>query len=170
MAIELFDLAGTDDTIRFSPYCCRARMALAHKDLEPKTIPIRFGEKSEIEFSGQQLVPVLRHGETVVSDSWDIALYLDKAYPDRPPLMDGPQALGLSHFVHFWAQARIGSPILRAVLMDIHDICTEEDKVYFRSSREERFNMRLEDFVLPESEARALLKSELAPMRDPLAV
>ena len=30
--------------------------------------------------------------------------------------------------------------------------------------------MRLEEFVLPESEARALLKSELAPMRDLLAV
>jgi glutathione S-transferase len=168
MAIELFDLAGADDRIRFSPYCWRARMALAHKGLEPDTIPVRFGEKSKIEFSGQKLVPVLRDGKTVIADSWNIAVYLDSAYPDRPPLMDGPHAMALSRFIHFWVQVRIGPPILRAVLMDIHDICAEGDKAYFRSSREARFSCRLEDFVLPESEARALLKSELAPVREML--
>ena len=42
-------------------------------------------------FSGQHLVPVLRDGERIVSDSWAIACYLDEAYPDRPMLMDGAQ-------------------------------------------------------------------------------
>ena len=28
MAIEMFDLAGADEALRFSPYCWRIRMAL----------------------------------------------------------------------------------------------------------------------------------------------
>ena len=45
MAIELYDLAGAEPDRRFSPYCWRTRMALAHKGLEVETIPWRFTEK-----------------------------------------------------------------------------------------------------------------------------
>ena len=31
---KLYELAGADENRRFSPYCWRARMALAHKGLE----------------------------------------------------------------------------------------------------------------------------------------
>ena len=67
MTIELYDLAGADDRIRFSPYCWRARMALAHKGLSVETVPVRFGEKEKIEFSGQKLVPVIRDGDNVIA-------------------------------------------------------------------------------------------------------
>src|SRR6266446_7829836 len=59
MAIKLYDLAGAETDRRFSPYCWRARMALAHKGLEVETIPWRFAEKDAIAFSGQGRVPVL---------------------------------------------------------------------------------------------------------------
>ena len=32
--ITLWDLAGAEDDRRFSPYCWRVKMALAHKGLE----------------------------------------------------------------------------------------------------------------------------------------
>lgn len=169
MAIELFDLAGADTSIRFSPYCWRSRMALAHKGLDVETIPVRFGEKSKVGFSGQKLVPVLRDGGTVVCDSWNIAVYLDTTYPERPALMEGEQARALSRFVHFWVQTRIGPPTLRMVIMDIHDACSEEDKPYFRASREARFNTPLEQVVLAEEDARTQLKMELSPLREMLA-
>jgi hypothetical protein len=38
MAIKLYDLAGAETDRRFSPYCWRARMALAYKGLEVETI------------------------------------------------------------------------------------------------------------------------------------
>ena len=64
MAIKLYDLAGAETDRRFSPYCWRARMALAHKGLEVETIPWRFTEKDAIAFSGQGRVlssgPILR--------------------------------------------------------------------------------------------------------------
>ena len=59
-------------------------MSLAHKGLEYQTVPWRFTEKDVIAFSGSTTVPVLRDGDTVVADSWRIALYLDEAYPSAP--------------------------------------------------------------------------------------
>jgi hypothetical protein len=42
MPITLYDLAGDDPSLRFSPYCWRTRLALAHKGLQVETIPWRF--------------------------------------------------------------------------------------------------------------------------------
>ena len=73
MAIKLWDLAGAEDDRRFSPYCWRAKMSLAHKGLAFETVPWRFSEKDAIAFSGQGLVPVIVDGEQEVHDSWTIA-------------------------------------------------------------------------------------------------
>ena len=62
MTLRLYDLAGAQPERRFSPYCWRIRLALAHKNLPVETIPWRFTEKAEIAASGQTLVPVLVDG------------------------------------------------------------------------------------------------------------
>jgi len=41
MAITLYDLAGAEAERRFSPFCWRTKMALAHKDLEVVTVRAR---------------------------------------------------------------------------------------------------------------------------------
>jgi glutathione S-transferase len=38
MALILYDLAGADAERRFSPYCWRIRLAVAHKGMEVETI------------------------------------------------------------------------------------------------------------------------------------
>lgn len=169
MSLQLYDLAGDDERVRFSPYCWRIRMSLMHKGLEHETVPVRFGEKDKIAFSDQKLVPVLRDGETIVSDSWTIAEYLDRAFPDRPLLIQGEQGLALTRFFRHWAQGRIGPAILRNVLMDVFAAIAERDREYFRSSREQRFGMKLEEFQLPKEEGTRLLQGELAPVRETLA-
>ena len=88
MTIQLYELAGKDDR-RFSPYCWRARMALEHKGLDYETVPVRFTDKDLIAFSGQERIPVVRDGDNVVSDSWDIAEYLERQYPDKASLFGG---------------------------------------------------------------------------------
>ena len=168
MPIEMYDLAGGDGSIRFSPYCWRIRMALAHKGLDVKTIPVRFMEKEKLAFSGQKLVPVIRDGEKVVSDSWTIAKYLEETYASRPSLFPGADAMALTNFIRNWTQARLTMPILRAVLMDLVDTIDPGDRDYFRTSREARFGKKLEEVAAPEAEARAALKAELGPMRDTL--
>ena len=87
--MRLYDLAGTDPKLRFSPYCWRAKFALAHKGLPVETIPWRFSEKNIIAFSGSERVPVLLDGDKTIPDSWAIACYLENAYPDRPSLFGG---------------------------------------------------------------------------------
>src|ERR1043166_9349191 len=89
MAVRLYDLAGADPNLRFSPYCWRTKFALAHKGLAVETIPWRFTEKGVIAFPGSERVPVLVNGQKTVTDWWSIACYLEDAYPARPSLFGG---------------------------------------------------------------------------------
>ena len=163
--IRMYDLAGADPAVRFSPYCWRIRMALAHKGLEVETIPWRFSDKEAIAFSGQGAVPVIRDGETVVHDSWAIADYLDARYADRPALMDGAQGRALASFARHFSE-RVFAPIaFKAVILDIYDVIDAGDRDYFRRSREARVGMTLESFAIGEDAAQAQMKPALAPLR-----
>jgi glutathione S-transferase len=165
MTIEMHDLAGANPDVRFSPFCWRARMALAHKGLGVKTIPWRFMDKDKIAFSGQGLVPVIRDGDRTVNDSWAIAEYLDEAYPDRPTLMEGAQGRALANFARHYAQNVINPVALKAVLLDIYKSLDEGDKPYFRESREKRVGMTLEAFTATPEAALAAMKTAVATLR-----
>jgi glutathione S-transferase len=161
----MYDLAGADADVRFSPYCWRVRMALAHKGLELETIAWRFTDKEAIAFSGQGAVPVLVNGDHVLHDSWKIAEDLDLRYPDRPLLFDGEQGKALANFARHFAQTAISAIALRAVILDIYNAIHEKDRAYFRKSREERFGKTLESFAMSEEEAQAQLRVALSPLR-----
>lgn len=165
MTIQLYDLAGQHDDLRFSPFCWRTKMALAHKGLAFETIPLRFGEKEMIAFSGQGLVPVIRDGETVVHDSWDIARHLDRAYPDRPALFEGPQAEALARFLVGWAGTQIQALLMRLIVVDLFGCIHQDDRDYFRRSREARLGAPLEQAVMPVAEGVAELGRRLEPLR-----
>jgi len=92
MILKLYDLAGAESDRRFSPYCWRVRMAIAHKGLDVDTIPWRFSDKDVLTPSGQGKVPVLVHGDNWVHESWDIAEYLENTFPDRASLFVAPWA------------------------------------------------------------------------------
>jgi glutathione S-transferase len=161
----MYDLAGADPEVRFSPYCWRVKMACAHKGLPLETIPWRFSDKSAIAFSGQGLVPVLKDGDRVVHDSWAIADYLDATYPDRPALMANEQARALASLVHHYAQNVLSNGIFKGIVMDLFAALAPGDKGYFRDSREKRLNSKLEDFGLAPEAARAQLAIALSPLR-----
>lgn len=144
MAIEMHDLAGADASLRFSPYCWRTRLALAHKGLLVQTIPWRFTEKDALAFSGQGRVPVIRDGDRVVHDSWAIAEYLEDTYPDRPSLFGGATGRAHARFINAWADSVVLMAIARLIVRDVLDVVDAKDRGYFRESREERFGMTLE--------------------------
>ncbi len=161
----MYDLAGADPRLRFSPYCWRIRMALAHKGLEAETIPWRFTEKQAIAFSGQERVPVLVDGEKVVADSWQIALYLDVAYPDRPALFGSADARGTALFVKRWCESQLHPVLVRLIVADIVKILHPDDVAYFRESREKALGARLEDYVADRDTHREALHGVLLPLR-----
>ncbi len=165
MAIKMYELAGDTDDRLFSPYCWRARMALAHKGITHETVPWRFTEKEAIAFSAQGAVPVLQDGKREVHDSWAIALYLDETYPDRPALFESPQARALSYVFKHWVERAIHPLIFRAVVLDLFAHLHPRDKTYFRESREKRFGMTLEQIGADPKVAIAALRTALDPAR-----
>ena len=60
-SIQLYDLTGAEDERRFSPFCWRGKLALAHKGLACDTITWRFTDKEALSFSDQSRVPVMAH-------------------------------------------------------------------------------------------------------------
>jgi glutathione S-transferase len=166
----LYDLAGADEACRFSPYCWRIAMALAHKGLTFETMPVRFTDKPLIAFSGQDRVPVLRDGgDKVVSDSWVIAAYLETAYPERPSLFGGAQGRALTDFIRHWTERVVHTQVLPLIILDILARLGRDDAAYFRSSREARFGRRLEEVAGAAEEKRAALKTSLSPLRATLS-
>lgn len=164
-ALKLYDLAGAEADRRFSPYCWRVKMALAHKGLAVETIPWRFTEKDAIAFSQQGRVPVLIDGERWVNDSWAIADYLETAYPERPSLFGGAQGRALARFHANWADSFLQAGMLKLVLLDIWEHVDPKDRDYFRKSREERFGKTLEEMVAGRDKSVLAFRDSLLPLR-----
>jgi glutathione S-transferase len=169
MRITLYELAAANTEIRFSPYCWRTRFALAHKGLPVETIPWHFTQTDRIAFSGQGKVPVLRDGETVVTDSWDIALYLERSYPDRPSLFGGGSGIAHALFLNAWADTSLQPGIARLIVGDIWQAQRQEDQPYFRESREAVFRRPLEAVIEGREERVVEWRRLLAPLRSVLA-
>jgi glutathione S-transferase len=153
MTVILYDLAGAEDDRRFSPYCWRIRMALAHKGLEVLTRPWRFTEKDKLPQPNAGRVPVIVDGDRVVHDSAAIALYLEERYPDRPSLFGGEIGQGLANFVQNWTETVLHPALARLIHLDIYRHVAPQDREYFRRSREARFGLTLEE-VVKDREAR----------------
>lgn len=164
MTFKMYDLAGAESERRFSPYCWRVRMALAHKGVDVETIPWRFSEKELLEPSGQGKVPVLVHDERWLCESWAIANYLEEQFPDRPSLFGGPQGQSLSYLYSTLGDFH-ASQIVRFVLLDIYHHLAEQDKPYFRQSREPRFGMTLEQVVQHREAQLPAFRESLFPLR-----
>ena len=168
MTIQLYDLAAAEDDRRFSPYCWRTKMSLKHKGLDFETLPWRFTEKERIQFTGSSTVPVIVDGNRAVYDSFEIAVYLDEAYPSRPGLFEGTESRALSLFLHHWAVRSLHAPLLRAIVLDLHRHLHERDKAYFRESREKRLGGRLEDVGAEPKKWLAEFRGALEPLRPAL--
>lgn len=162
MTLSLYDLAGNDEQRRFSPYCWRTRLALAHKGLAVETIPWRFTDKEAIAPSGQTKVPVLVDDGEWIADSWTIAIHLERKYPDRPSLFAGAQ--GLTKVYNSLADGLVPS-IFPFVALDIMSVIHDKDVEYFRKSREEWVGKSLEDFVADRSSRIQGFRATLASLR-----
>ncbi|MEH6470361.1 MAG: glutathione S-transferase family protein [Halopseudomonas sp.] len=169
MPITLYDLAGSDDSSRFSPYCWRTKLSLAHKGLEAQTKLVRFTQKEPIAHSGSPTVPVIDDGDTTVCDSFNIAVYLDQTYPDAPPLLGSEIAIGQAKFIETWTNTQVMGTLFRIIIMDVFNGLDDADKAYFRETREKRFGMTLEQFEKDDDEQRAALATILTPVRMMLA-
>jgi glutathione S-transferase len=165
MTITMYDLAGGEADRRFSPFCWRIKMALAHKGLAVETVPWRFTEKDKLPQPNAGRVPVIADGDRVVHDSTAIADYLEERYPDRPSLFGGASGRALTRFVQNWTETVLQTGLIRLVVLDILRHCAPQDQAYFRRSREERFGATLEDVVRDRDARLPAFRASLDPLR-----
>ena len=159
----LYELVLRDDR-RPSPFCWRTRMALAHKGLDYKTVPVKFTEKDKIAFANTKQVPVLVDFGEVVTDSWAIAKYLDDNYYQERPLLLG----GGTRFVNQWTDTQLHPVLLRVVLKDFYDHVDPDDREYFRTTREQRMGKTIDAIFAERDTHEQELKRILGFLREML--
>ena len=173
MTIFLYELTGADSALRFSPHCWKSRLALAHKQLNYETVPVRFTEKDKIAFSNQALLPViqdLKNDGEVICDSWTIAEYIESQYPDSPSLFQDDRGKALAESINHWADTVLALQILPLIIMDIYRILDDKDKAYFRQTREQKMGASLEDIAQQSVEMVDGLYQELDSVRGLLSI
>ena len=164
MSIVLYDLAGEDPDVRFSPYCWRTRFALAHKGLPVETVPWRFTDGAVIAFSGQGRGPVIQDDGRTVFDSWTIAEYLEDQAP-APTVFGGATGRAHALFVNSWADSVLVGGIVPFIVRDLLDAIDPKDRDYFRSSREARFGRSLEEVQAGREDRLTAFRGLLLPVR-----
>lgn len=168
MTILFYDLVGRDPARPYSPHCWKTAMALAHKGLDFRSVPTTFVEVPKVEGGASKTIPVIRDGETVVSDSFEIALYLEERYPDRPTLFGGEGGKAMARFVERWSQLTLHPYLGAAALMDLFACQDDANRGYFRESREARYGKKLEDVPAIRDTGLAAFRASLEPLRSML--
>ncbi len=101
-----------------SQFSEKVRLVLDYKGLAYRKIEVvpGMGQLDLLRISGQRQVPVLKDGNTVIADSTEIALYLDRTYPDRPIIPTNPHQKATCLILEQWADRTIGSQVRKILL------------------------------------------------------
>jgi glutathione S-transferase len=153
-----------------SPYVWRIRYALAHKGVPFECVPIGFTEIPKVLGGRFKTVPVIEHGDTILAESWDIADYLERAFPGQPPLFSGPAEYAMVRLMDTWFSAQIMRKMFQLYVLDVHNAARTEDRPYFRQSREGYLKgPSLEEFTADRAAILPVLREALTPLRSQLS-
>ena len=164
--IRLYDVT-LDNGSTLSPFVWRMRYALAHKDLEHETVPVAFTGIRKILDGRFEQVPIIEDNGQVVSDSWAIAQYLDRAYSDRPSLFRTYGEFTAARFFDRWLFRDVVPHMYHCYVLDNYNSARPEDRDYLRESRERTFlgGRKLEDVVRGREKRLPLIRDSLQPLR-----
>lgn len=162
--LEFWELCGRGDC-RFSTFSWRTRLALHHKGLAFQTHPVAVSDKAAVSFSGQPKVPIIRHDGRVVTDSWAIALYLERQFPEAPSLFGGPAGETLSHFFNLWADRELVPALVPYFIEDAFDSVSAADVAHLRAQMEGIFKSSIEELSAQRATALPVFRKRLQPLR-----
>lgn len=164
MTIKLYELLGHEDR-RYSQFSWRAKMALKHKGLDFEEIPLLLTDKDSIAFADSTSVPVMVDGDRIETDSWDIATYLEEAYPDAPSLFGGPIGTGVTRVINSWCDRAVNVALGPLIARDVLDAAHPDDREYFRESMEKLYKRTLEEVQEGREDRVKILYRTLDPIR-----
>jgi len=165
MTITLYDLCGADENKRFSPTCWRTKLTLVHKGLDFEPVGVAFTKIPETVKGPVKTLPTIVDGNDEVTDSFDIAVYLEKKYPDAPSLFGGENGVALAKFVRAWTNTTLNPLIAGLIVKDICDVLAEPDQKYFRETREAMFKKTLEEVQAGRDGRIEGFRAALTPLR-----
>ena len=166
--IHLYELV-LDNGRSVSPFVWRIRYALKHKGLQFESIPVGFTEIPAV-FNGRfKTVPVLRHGDIMLNESWDIAQYLDRAFPALPAIFSSPAEYAAARLNDEWFAAVVMRKLAKIYTLDIYNSARAADRAYYRQSRETRFGTTLEELTAERAAQVPVVREVLAPLRAQLS-
>lgn len=165
--MKLYDLALADADVRPSPYCWLAKFALLHKGVEFETVPLRFAEKHNYPDKDHGKLPVLVVGDETIIESAAIVAWLEKNVAG-PAFVETDAERAAADFYQAWVFANVFPHMARLIMLRIWVAAHDDDKEYFRASREERFGMSLEEFAAAPG-AKGDLEKALQTLAAPLA-
>jgi len=164
MTLTMYERIGFEQR-RPSPFSWRMYYAFAHKGITPEYRAVRFADVAIIRsLSDQDKVPILTDGDRVVSDSWNIALYLEQRFPDHPALFGGAVGQGATRLINHWADNTLGVAIRRLIAADFPLCLAPEDRAYYRSSREAQFGCTLEEYCADRDRYLDEFAAAIAPL------
>ncbi len=144
MTLKLYDLALADQEVRPSPFCWRAKFALLHVGAPFEAVPLRFTDKDNYPHSDHKRLPILVNGDDIICDSANICAYLEKTF-DGEPLVRTSGERAAAEFYNAWLGASLFPALAPMLLVHVHAAAHEDDKAYFRQTREKRLGKTLEE-------------------------
>ncbi|KIJ59653.1 hypothetical protein HYDPIDRAFT_100338 [Hydnomerulius pinastri MD-312] len=160
--IIFYDIPHSVQGSPWSPNTLKTRYTLGYKgipftttwveypDIEP-LLKSKGAKPTQVNGLTVYTLPVIEDPSTgaVISDSYDIALYLDKTYPDTPKVIpDGTQAL-IEAF-HSGILTAFKDTILLSSVIGCAKL-NPPSQEYYKRTRVERYNKKWEDFSPPEA-------------------
>jgi glutathione S-transferase len=133
-------------------------------------VPLGFTDISR-HFGGRfKTVPIIEDGATAINESWDIADYLDRSFPDRPALFCSESERATVRLLDSCLATDILRKMFRIYALDIHNAARPVDRPYFRSSRESWLKgMTLEEYTSDRGKQLPVLRQAFQPIRAHLA-
>ncbi|KAJ4476511.1 hypothetical protein C8J55DRAFT_561927 [Lentinula edodes] len=168
--IVFYDIPLAEPNICWSPNTWKTRYSLNFKGLAYRTEWIEYPDiealcikigaaPTDVKVDGtspEYTLPVIYDPSTnkAISDSFNIAQYLDTTYPDTPQLIPpGTRALqsGFTQYVNLRVKSILGQFVRPVVFQRLPFGKSQE---YFRRTREALYNVKIEEWA-PQGEDRA---------------
>lgn len=166
--MKLYDLAMADIDVRPSPWVWIAKFALLHKGVDFETVPLRFAEKENYPDKDHAQVPVLQTDDgEIICDSAAIVAWLEKNISGNPLTETGSERAAADFYLA-WLGAVVFPVLAPPLMIKVWEAAHEDDKEYFRKTREERFGKTLEELA-GASGTKQKMEAALQTLAAPLA-
>ncbi|KAL4075528.1 hypothetical protein J3A83DRAFT_4369686 [Scleroderma citrinum] len=151
LPLILYDIPSNVEGNYWSPSTARPRYILGYKglpfevdwaefpDIAPRMKEIGAAPSKRRDGSESYTLPVLRDPNTgaIVTDSWDIAVYLDNTYPEKPIFPKDTKGLIRVFDTAYTDQIL---PALKFLLLRSREILRQPSAEYYTTTREKYFN------------------------------